>query len=167
MDYKKGLAQLDNRLKGTESYAKFKTQKGKLKENLEDEALFGPSQETRHSRSRIVHELNILAAEIDVSFTDLCLDRDVSPQTFEAHKNGQQKSQAAVSSKVLLLESLNKHFNIEELQNLCFYLDIDFEQIPGDTKTSKARELVSYANRHDLTGNLTNVVRQLRPNAQI
>lgn len=43
-----------------------------------------------------------------------------------------------------LSQSLAEHFSTEELRELCFALGIHFEDLPGEARLAKARELVSY-----------------------
>jgi hypothetical protein len=63
-----------------------------------------------------------------------------------------------------LYNGLVSHFNEEELRDLCFQLGIDYETLPGDSKTIKARELVAYHERRNRIESLSQVCRQLRPN---
>jgi nucleoside phosphorylase len=58
----------------------FELHKGRLLENLEDEGRFGPTQESKNTRARIIHQLNILAQQLaGISFTDLCLGKQPVP----------------------------------------------------------------------------------------
>lgn len=43
-----------------------------------------------------------------------------------------------------LLDFLNKQFDLEELRTLCFHLNLDYDNLPGEGKQGKARELISY-----------------------
>lgn len=61
---------------------------------------------------------------------------------------------------------LNEHFSLGELHNLCHDLGIDFENLPGDTKESKARELVEYCDRRDQLDDLLKRCQGLRPKVQ-
>jgi len=47
-----------------------------------------------------------------------------------------------------LLTMIRQTFDDQELRDLCFELGIDYENLPGEGKASKARELVSYCERH-------------------
>ncbi|MCP5095145.1 MAG: AAA family ATPase [Chloroflexi bacterium] len=50
-----------------------------------------------------------------------------------------------------LRQILLHHFTVEELRNLCFDMDLDFEELPGREKGSKARSIVEYwRNRREL-----------------
>jgi nucleoside phosphorylase len=56
-------------------------------------------------------------------------------------------------------------FNDGELRDLCFDLGIDYEDLPGQAKGDKARELVAYASRRGRMDELISQARSLRPNA--
>jgi hypothetical protein len=62
-----------------------------------------------------------------------------------------------------LWKALVEGFNESELQDLCFELNVDYEELPGDTKSAKARELVKYATRHDTLNALIERVMASRP----
>lgn len=65
---------------------------------------------------------------------------------------------------VSLLNIFNKNFNLDEIKNLCFHLvGIDYENLSGDTKQSKARELAFYFHRRENINQLIQVGKQLRP----
>jgi outer membrane protein assembly factor BamB len=67
---------------------------------------------------------------------------------------------------VKLRDGLAAHFNESELRDLCFELDVDYEDLPGEGKTAKARELVAYHERRGLIPKLAAVCRRLRSNVQ-
>ena len=62
-----------------------------------------------------------------------------------------------------LRRTLEKKFDLEEIQDLCFDLDIDFDDLPGEGK--KTRELVLYCRRHDRLKELAARITELRPGA--
>ncbi len=66
-----------------------------------------------------------------------------------------------------LRDLITRYFNDSELRDLCFDLGIDYENLGGDNKTAKARELVGYGQRHDRLAELEAACRRLRPNAFI
>lgn len=61
---------------------------------------------------------------------------------------------------------LTKHFNLDELQTLCFDLNIKYENIPGTTLEAKSRELIDYCERQNLVDELQAAIVRLRPNLQ-
>jgi hypothetical protein len=64
---------------------------------------------------------------------------------------------------VKLKDEIRNHFNLGELKELCFNLQIDYEDLPGEGKSDKARELVSYCQRHGLLMSLVKQCEALRP----
>lgn len=68
----------------------------------------------------------------------------------------------SIHEKVSLL--LGEHFNIDEVKTLCFSLEIDYENLPGETKNSKIRELILYVRRIDRFQDLLLKAKQERPN---
>lgn len=55
-------------------------------------------------------------------------------------------------------------FNDGELRTLCFDLGVDYDNLPGDGKENKARELISYCERHGNVVELVNRCIEVRPN---
>ena len=62
-----------------------------------------------------------------------------------------------------LMESLNRHFNKGELKTLCFELGVDYDDLPGEGKAEKARELVAYVDRHGMLERFIVRCQELRP----
>lgn len=63
-----------------------------------------------------------------------------------------------------LNEILNSKFNESELQNLCFMLEIDYENLAGVTKLDKVREIILYCERFDKALELEKAIFSIRPN---
>ena len=63
-----------------------------------------------------------------------------------------------------LRQLLTDYFNETELRNLCFDLDVEYENLSGPTKADKARELVSLLKRSDRIPELLKRCSKLRPN---
>lgn len=62
-----------------------------------------------------------------------------------------------------LRDILTTYFNESELRDLCFDLNIDYDNIPGRGKADKARELIVYAQRHNILDELLLAGQRLRP----
>lgn len=60
-------------------------------------------------------------------------------------------------------ENLTKYFIDSELKDLCFDLDVDYEILPGISKSDKARELIIYLRNRNRIDELVNQCRKLRP----
>ncbi|MCP4426763.1 MAG: hypothetical protein GY803_19905 [Chloroflexi bacterium] len=58
--------------------------------------------------------------------------------------------------------ALISHFNVDELRTLCFDLEIDYEDLPPGGKSSKARSLVEYSQRHHRFNVLAIAIREAR-----
>lgn len=56
-----------------------------------------------------------------------------------------------------------EHFDLEELRDLCFDLNVDFDDLRGEGKTAKARELIMYVQRRDRLNDLIVELKRLRP----
>ncbi len=62
-----------------------------------------------------------------------------------------------------LFTALNNNFNLEELRTLGFQLGADLENLPGETKDAKARELILLMQRHGRIADLLQKIHQDRP----
>ncbi len=63
-----------------------------------------------------------------------------------------------------LREGIAQHFNKDEFILLCADLEIDHENLSGDTKIRKAHELVRYMDRHGKLDVLVSKLKDIRPN---
>jgi hypothetical protein len=70
-----------------------------------------------------------------------------------------------VVTLVKLRRILSDYFSEGDLRDLCFDMAIDYEDLPGQNKTDKARELVVYCQRRGRINELIHICRQFRPNA--
>ena len=66
-----------------------------------------------------------------------------------------------------LRQTLVAHFSESELRDLCFDLRVDYESLPGEGKSDKARELVACCERHGCIFELSEVVKKLRPHVSL
>lgn len=64
---------------------------------------------------------------------------------------------------VVLANKLDKYFDKPELVALCFELDIDYENLRGDTKIRKCQELIGYCQRRGRIQELIERARLNRP----
>jgi len=62
-----------------------------------------------------------------------------------------------------LYDALTQYFSRGELADLAWDMNIDFEEIPGDTKSAKARELIAYSQRRGRLNELSQQVQKRRP----
>lgn len=62
-----------------------------------------------------------------------------------------------------LLEGMDECFSLEELDELCFFLGISYDNIRGDTKKAKIRGLINYMDRREQLDELLRLVQEKRP----
>jgi hypothetical protein len=62
-----------------------------------------------------------------------------------------------------LRRNLIEHFNLSELRDLCFDMNVDYESLTGENKADKARELVAYCERIQIIPDLVAKCKELRP----
>lgn len=63
-------------------------------------------------------------------------------------------------SYVLLQQKLEDAFSLDELKQLCFVLEVNFDNLEGNTLTAKSRELVMYCYRYGRTADLLRVCKE-------
>lgn len=65
--------------------------------------------------------------------------------------------------QTLLVHLLQSFSRKEELYTLCFQLNINYDDLPGETRRDKARELIAYCNRNGRLAELSQLLAQKRP----
>ncbi len=63
-----------------------------------------------------------------------------------------------------LRKLLIEHFSLDELRVLCFDLGLEYEELPGDTRTTKMHGLIEYLQRRGELPRLLDEVKDHRPN---
>jgi hypothetical protein len=69
------------------------------------------------------------------------------------------------SEIIKLCSLIEARFSLNELSDLCFRLEIDFENLGGTTKKNQSLELVKYCQRHNKLEQLIEQCLELRPYA--
>jgi len=62
-----------------------------------------------------------------------------------------------------LFQILCDHFDLEELRTLCFHLSVEYDDLRGEGRSAKARELIKFMQRTDQLDLLEDTIQQLRP----
>lgn len=162
-DYEAGLKQLERLSQGTHWQVEVSVLADRLRTNLNEETLFGASEQTRSERSRILYSLEKMSmARANTKFSSLCQD-PIPVQSSPPPRSMSKPPIIGTNPDVHLLNILMERFDRDELDTLCFHLDIDPEQIPGGTKESRARELIRYTKRRQQIDRLLTVIREIRP----
>lgn len=66
-----------------------------------------------------------------------------------------------------LHQVLVERFDCEELQTLCFYVNVDYESLTGRGKSGKARELIKHLQRRDRLFELVQRIQNVRPDISL
>ena len=95
------------------------------------------------------------------------LQRATSDPTIEVKKintliEAAHKAQNLPNLKKLRVV-LEAKFNLEELELFCDELPVEYENLPGETRQKKIKELVGYMDRRDLLNELVEVLLKKRP----
>lgn len=103
--------------------------------------------------------------------SSICLDdlltTRVSAKIVAAINSIQLRESSHYSSLPLeaqMRDLLVKRFNEPELANLCYDLNVSYDELPGTTLSDKARELVAYCVRREWLDLLIGRCNILRPN---
>jgi DNA-binding NtrC family response regulator len=80
-----------------------------------------------------------------------------------ASEESAQRHKYSVELHRRLRRILDTRFAEGELRTLCYDLDLDYDDLPGDRKADKARELVRHLERHDRISELVEIGKELRP----
>jgi len=65
--------------------------------------------------------------------------------------------------RVELRKKIATHFSDDEIKTLCFDLNVDYEALKGDTKSTRARELILDRERKEQLPELVRAIHRLRP----
>jgi len=65
-----------------------------------------------------------------------------------------------------LRAKIETYFNLDEIVDLCYVLSIEYENLTGNTRTAKARELTDYCFRHGKLSLLVRTCENLRPHVE-
>jgi tetratricopeptide (TPR) repeat protein len=84
-------------------------------------------------------------------------------QQLESEYKARLGGNLASRSRKTLHAVIAERFNQEELHTLCHELGIDYENLPGETKVAKAREMVGYSERYGRMPELLEACQKARP----
>ena len=165
MDYELGLCTLKARLPAG-ALDEFNVHEAKLLDNLRRERLYGSTETIRAERAAIVHGFNQLAqTHLGMSFNDLC-----QPATSPVARPINASVLAVQGGKVdlaALRRVLVDRLDLEELRTLCFDLGVDYDNLGGEGKGGKVRELLAYFQRRDQLSQLVRYIRHHRPDIEL
>lgn len=74
-------------------------------------------------------------------------------------------SQPPITNKVELSKLIRRHYDLGEFKSLCFELQVEYDDLPGETLTNRVEALVEYLERRGRVQELLKLIKQQRPNA--
>lgn len=78
----------------------------------------------------------------------------------------EERADILLQNRIRLKELMVRYFNKEELEDLCFDLGIDKDDLPNATKPELAKEIILYCERHGMLERLLDICRRQRPHAE-
>ncbi len=182
IDYEVGLRLLLSRLGiGHPRYGEALVYQQRLTENLITAGIQGTTETQRAERAEIIARLNALSlSTLGVSFNELSgMSAPTAPQSVSSQPFSRTETPAAsapaISSntpdlydqnyKTKLFGLLTRHFDLGELQVLCFTMGLKDEDIGlrADSLSRKVTALLQYCERHTCMADLVRAGRTLRP----
>lgn len=91
------------------------------------------------------------------------LDQQPDPESHRRFESAVEDNNLDSSHHRKLYEILVLYFDQEELKSLCFNLGVDYDDLRGEGKENKARELVTYMKRRSRIQELENEIVRERP----
>lgn len=110
-------------------------------------------------------QLNHLAQQITAWFNETTAKTENLAVSGSKHLLFAQRNNpvpVAPLSPQKLLDILLEYFNLEELKRLCFDLEVEYDDLRGESRASKAQELIEYMNRRNRLEELTDEMRRQR-----
>lgn len=109
--------------------------------------------------------------DLEFMFDDLmAVIQPESPTQIKSTSKGiMSKSQAEINydpNPTDLLKQMSTYFNNSELRALCFKLDIEYENLGGESKDAKILSLIQYVRRHARLNDLMKILAKERPKVQ-
>lgn len=68
---------------------------------------------------------------------------------------------------IKLHQILNERFDSGELQTLCFYLGLDYDDLPGESKVNKVEKLILFYKRRQKIKYLSQKISEIRPDIDL
>lgn len=90
-------------------------------------------------------------------------------QSFEVRKDLEQGRKMTDTNRqwedvrVILHQILTNRFRLGELQTLCFYLGVEYENLSAEAKSDLARDMVIHLEHRDRLFDLVRRIKQVRP----
>lgn len=102
---------------------------------------------------------NVAGHDQITTTTSTTITQQGSPSTAAA------TPQSPIINKVELSKLIRRHYDLGEFKSLCFELQVEYDDLPGETLTNRVEALVEYLERRGRVQELLKLIKQQRPNA--
>jgi hypothetical protein len=137
----------------------------RAREYAETEILRQETDSLRQEVGELRQGVAALTRQIEAADMTPAWSPPVKPQA-QGEMSGKTKAGGGIDSQALQ-QFITEYFNVEDMEDLTLRLDVDFENLAGETKEAKTRSLVNYMRRHRRLAELRDMVRALRPEGEI
>lgn len=133
-----------------------------------------------NQRSNLIEEYETVNEQITIAIDPVIIKRlkrrlqnleeqinsvDTDLRKLEQEEKLQTNIETIPDIRLKLRDNLAALFDSKELKELCFELDIDYEDLAGESRKAKILDLVAYCERHNLLIDLKAEISRLRPHA--
>lgn len=167
--YEIGLQQLLLKLGASHpAHAEALTYQQRLLENISSARRYGDTETRRAERAEIISLANMLAlSSLGITLNDLSGSAESSDRRSSYRSSPDIPRCPHYDDLPRLRQILGQYFSDSELRDLTFDLGIDYENIPGNTKTDKAREVILYLQRQKRLQELISWITSQRPDVDL
>lgn len=141
-------------------------ERARAEEYAETEILRQETDDLRQETSDLRHEVRDLRNGV-AALTRQIEAAGMTPSWLPPPVKSPREAQVVRQDTRSLMEFIEGHFNLTELADLADQLGVDIENVAGDDKEARVRELVGYMKRRKRLKELREVVRSLRPGGDV
>lgn len=109
---------------------------------------------------------NATFAEMDLEDRHTISTRKVAVTAFIEQALQEQEAAALLRNRIQLRELMKQDFNMPELNELCYEIGVDIEELRGGTKTEMVQELILHCERSGSSHILLERCNEKRPNTK-
>ena len=135
-------------------------------EYAETEILRQETDDLRQETSDLRHEVRDLRNGV-AALTLQIEAAGMTPTWVPPPVKGPREARVVRQDTRALMEFIEGHFNLAEMADLADRLGIDIENVSGESKEARSRELVEYMKRRKRLKELRELVRSLRPGGEV
>lgn len=113
--------------------------------------------------SRALSEVEVIRLRRQAEYTEQALLHNEEEQAEVSRLLEDAAATTNTVQRINLVDFMARHFNDEEIKDVCFRMQIEYNDLAAEGRAGKIRELVLFVERHGRVQELHKLVRQLRP----